>query len=92
MPSNESDIRNSALEEAAQVVDRFVNLCDDIIIRGRSVKAEKQALLRDVARAIRAIAPPEAITASKPFTFAEPAAQRDHERIRAESRKRRERE
>lgn len=34
--------------------------------------------------------PPEATTATKPFTFADPNAQREHERIRAESRRERE--
>ncbi|MGR9386396.1 hypothetical protein [Rhizobium leguminosarum] len=34
--------------------------------------------------------PPEATTAPKPFTFADPNAQREHERIRAESKGREE--
>lgn len=51
-----AEARADALEEAAKdVVERFIPLCFDGTIGRRSIKGEKQALLRDVARAIRAL-------------------------------------
>jgi hypothetical protein len=70
----EADIRNAALEEAAQVaaVWPYWTL----------------PMPEQIAAAIRALkSDPAPVPAPKPFTFADPAAQLQHERHRAESRR-----
>lgn len=84
MPSNEADIRNAALEEAAKVAES-VKAPKSI---GRDKGSHHEAGAQHAARLIRALkSDPAPVPATKPFTFADPAAQREHERIRAESRK-----
>jgi hypothetical protein len=47
--------------------------------------------VNEIAATIRALkSDPAPVPAPKPFTFADPSAQREHERIRAESRRERE--
>ena len=86
MPSNEADIRNAALEAAAKVADEFECSLADY---GDSVDAQRfyEGGMLDagigIAAAIRALksgAPPA--PEPKPFTFKDPGAQREHERLR----------
>lgn len=80
-PADESDIRNSALEEAIDAVKR----CAD---PSTFVMTGPAGILRQAVAAIRALkSDPAPVPAAKPFTFADPAAQREHERHRAESRR-----
>jgi hypothetical protein len=70
---HESDIRNAALEDAAKVADEFECSLADY---GGSV---------GIAAAIRALKSDHApVPAPKPFTFADPARQREWERQRRE--------
>jgi hypothetical protein len=91
----EADIRNAALEEAAKVAAEFECSLSDY---GGSVDAQHfyEGGVTDaalgIAAAIRALkSDPAPVPDPKPFTFADPSAQREHERISAES-KGRERE
>lgn len=93
-PTDESDIRNAALEEAAKVADEFECSLADY---GGSVDAQRfyEGGMFDagvgIAAAIRALKSSAApVPAPKPFTFADPSTQVEHERHRAESRKGRE--
>ncbi|MDR9781638.1 hypothetical protein [Rhizobium redzepovicii] len=74
MPTNEADIRNAALEEAAKAAEHWGDR-DSIGVR--------------IAAGIRALksapAPvPEPKPKPKPFTFADPARQLEHERHKEE--------
>jgi hypothetical protein len=88
MASNEADIRNAALEEAAKVADEFECSLADY---GGSVDAQHfyEGGMLDagvgIAAAIRALkSDPAPVPADKPFTFADPNAQREWERQRKE--------
>jgi hypothetical protein len=78
MPSNEADIRNAALEEAIDAVKR----CAD---PSTFVMTGPGGILRQATAAIRALkSDPAPVPEPKPFTFADPAAQREWERQRKE--------
>lgn len=80
-PTDESDIRNAALEEAIDAVKR----CAD---PSTFVMTGPAGILRQAVAAIRALkSDPAPIPAPKPFTFADPSAELQHDRHRAESRK-----
>ncbi|WP_027685106.1 hypothetical protein [Rhizobium leguminosarum] len=77
-PTDESDIRNAALEAAAQICSQ----AGDNLVIGELPHGVCVAL----AAAIRALkSDPAPVPATKPFTFADPSAQREHDRHRAES-------
>lgn len=73
---NEADIRNAALEEAAKVAET-----GDWY--GQFQTAGDERLAKDIASRIRALKS-DATPAPepKPFIFADPGAQREHERLR----------
>ncbi|MGZ2484356.1 hypothetical protein ACVITL_002879 [Rhizobium pisi] len=95
-PTNEADIRNAALEEAAKALEdaapiedtpeRLVPFHDSMgELLGEFVEpaGHKWRLLsgKKAAKIIRALkSEPAPVAAHKPFTFADPPAQRDHER------------
>jgi hypothetical protein len=69
-PTDESDIRNAALEEAAQAAEHW---------------GDRYSVGVGIARGIRALkSDPAPVPAAKPFTFADPARQIEHERHRDE--------
>lgn len=77
-----NDARNSSLEEAASMAEKMPKL------RQISTEHVKSTGPADFAAAIRALkSDPAPVPAPKPFTFADPAAQLQHERHRAESRR-----
>ncbi|MHC2481613.1 hypothetical protein [Rhizobium leguminosarum] len=80
----EADIRNAALEEALRqcqsVLAMFID--PDTIMETTFLNA--YALATAAEAKARALLSPEATTASKPFTFADPARQREWERQRRE--------
>lgn len=47
------EARKAALEEVEEVIGRFVALAYNGVIGGRSIREEKQAVLRDLLQAIR---------------------------------------
>lgn len=70
MPSNEDDIRNAALEEAAKIAESY----DETGTLSAPVA---------IAVAIRALkSDPAPVPEPEPFTFADPNAQREWERQR----------
>jgi hypothetical protein len=76
-PTDESDIRNAALEEAASICSQ----AGDNLVIGELPHGVCVAL----AAAIRALkSDPAPVPATKPFTFADPAAQQEWERQRRE--------
>jgi hypothetical protein len=78
MPSNEADIRNAALEEAAKVAET-----GDWY--GQFQTSGDERLAKDIASRIRALkSDPAPVPADKPFTFADPARQAEWERQRKE--------
>ena len=89
MPTNEADIRNAALEEAAyrEIHDAAVAAYEaatpvdyrySALALRKAVDAALNAAL--AIRALKSDAPPA--PEPRPFTFADPAAQLQHERLR----------
>jgi hypothetical protein len=71
MATNEADIRNAALEEAAKAVE--------------TAQVPGSLLRPGLAKIIRALkSAPAPVAEPKPFTFADPGAQREWERQRKE--------
>ncbi|MBB3521107.1 hypothetical protein [Rhizobium sp. BK456] len=104
MASNEADIRNSALEEAAKALEdaapiedtpeRLVPFHDCMgELLGEFVEpaGHKWRLMsgKKAAGIVRALkSDPAPVPDPKPFTFADPSAQREWERHKAESKRR----
>lgn len=88
MSTDESDIRNAALEEGAKTVLAYSPYdYGDSPAAKYFYEVRVKDAVNEIAAAIRALkSDPAPVPATKPFTFADPAAQREHERIRAESR------
>lgn len=86
MPSNEADIRNAALEAAAQLAEvRLTSVLTTETAAGRGLHRLDGAIIRELAAEIRALkSEPAPVPADKPFTFADPNAQREWERQRKE--------
>ena len=86
MPSNEADIRNAALEEAAKLIEEGfdrpgIETKQDTCAHGKFGWEDCEGCAAAAIRALKSDAAPA--PEPKPFTFADPAAQREHERIRA---------
>lgn len=75
MPSNEADIRNAALEAAAALCESWCKK----IVPGELPYGMAEGLAMEI-RALKSDAAPA--PEPKPFTFADPSAQREHERHR----------
>jgi|GEM_PF-6705525 len=70
MPTNEADIRNAALEEAAKAAEHW---------------GERDSIGVRIAAGIRALkSAPAPVPEPKPFTFADPVRQAEWERQRKE--------
>jgi hypothetical protein len=85
--TDESDIRNAALEAAAQLAEvRLTSVLTTNTVVGRGLHRLDGAIIRELAAAIRALkSDPAPVHATKPFTFADPTRQVEHERHRAEN-------
>jgi hypothetical protein len=83
----EAAIRNAALEAAAQLAEvRLTSVLTTNTVVGRGLHRLDGAIIRELAAAIRALkSDPAPVPATKPFTFADPTRQVEHERHRAEN-------
>ncbi|MGR9274672.1 hypothetical protein ACU8KI_08680 [Rhizobium leguminosarum] len=80
---NEADIRNAALEEAARLIEEGfdrpgIEKKQDTCAHGKFGWEYCESCAAAAIRALKS--DPAPVPAPKPFTFADPAAQRDHER------------
>lgn len=83
-PTNEADIRNAALEAAATLIeegfDRGIKTKVDMCAHGKFQWEDCDRCAAAAIRSLKSDAPPA--PEPKPFTFADPAAQLQHERLR----------
>ncbi|WP_143535373.1 hypothetical protein [Rhizobium sp. N122] len=83
MPSNEADIRNAALEAAAKLIEEGI-ADSSVRLDPRKHKNLSDWIRDQQAAAIRALKSDAApVPADKPFTFADPVRQREHEKHKA---------
>jgi hypothetical protein len=87
MASNEADIRNAALEEAAKLIEEGfdrpgIEAKQDTCAHGKFGWEDCESCAAAAIRALKSEAAP--VPALKPFVFKDPAAQREWERQRKE--------
>jgi len=85
---NEAEIRNAALEEAARLIEEGfdrpgIEKKQDTCSHGKFGWEDCESCAAAAIRALKS--DPAPVPTPKPFTFSDPSAPREHERIRAQS-------